>query len=57
MARTPYTETECLLAVMEDDSERATELASGMTRGEQAEFLSHLRRTMQIVEDAEPTIL
>lgn len=57
MAQTPYTETECLLAVLNDDTARAEELAQSMTAGEQREFLYRLRKTIFIVDAAAPTIL
>lgn len=57
MAVTPFAETECLLAVLNDDEQNATRIAEAMTRGEQAEFLHHLRRTASIVEAATPEVL
>lgn len=57
MAQTPYSETECLLAVMNGDDEHAEELAKAMTEREQREFLAQLRKTIYIVDSAEPTTL
>lgn len=57
MATTPYSETECLLAVMEGEEERAAEIAGRMTAREQRTFIEALQNTIATVEDATPTVL
>ena len=57
LAATPFAETECLLAVLEDDEVRATQIANGMTAGEQREFIQRLHATIGLVHATEPTVL
>lgn len=57
MTATPYAETECLLAVLNDNETRAAEIASAMTAREQDEFIARLRQTIAVVESADPEVL
>lgn len=57
MAVTPYAETECLLAVLDDDKAKAIEIAGRMTAREQREFISRLDATITIVVNTDPEVL
>ena len=47
---TPYAETEILLAIMNEDPERANELASDFMPKERRVFLEQLHETVKVME-------
>lgn len=49
MTETPYTETEALLAVMNDDWDRCVELLAGMLPGELRRFEDQAYRLHQLI--------
>ena len=49
MTETPYTETEALLAVMNDDWDRCVELLAGMLPGELIRFEEQAYRLHQLI--------
>lgn len=57
MALTPYAETECLLAVLNDDPALAAEIAGRMTAREQDEFVRRLDATIAVVANTDPEVL
>lgn len=47
-ARTPFVETEILLAVLDEDVDRAKDLLRGMLPGELRRFQLQLKRTREL---------
>lgn len=57
MSRTPYAETEALLALMESRSDDVDRIVGAMTAREQRDLQAHLRDLDRIVGATEPTTL
>lgn len=52
MSRTPYVETEILLAVMEGNTSRAQDFIEGMLNGELRVFRNQVRELLDLLEEA-----
>jgi hypothetical protein len=52
-ARTPFAETEALLAVMEEDEDAALEILDDMLPGERRAFMAHLNRLSLLADDTQ----
>jgi hypothetical protein len=50
----PHMATRCLLAVLNDDEDAATEIATNMTADEQEDFIARLRQTIVVVKSSDP---
>ena len=57
MARTPYAETEVLLAILDGDEEKAAALIGAMTAFEQHVLREALDNTLAVVDETPPTVL
>lgn len=54
MAVMPHMATRCLLAVLNNDEDAATEVATNMTSEEQADFITRLEQTIVVVKSSDP---
>lgn len=54
MSVMPHMATRCLLAVLNDDEDAASEVATNMTAEEQADFIARLHQTIVVVKSSDP---